>query len=165
MKKQEKATTEVPGMRYIRMDKRLPDPAYATDGAAGIDLCVSSFDDMKLQGRATVPPNCTFKIGTGIKLHIGSASTGLSLVGLVYPRSSLGKRGLMLQNTVGVIDSDYQGEIILLCRNMHKQILTLDPLERVAQLVIMPVFKTELVMVEQFEETARGAGGFGSTGK
>lgn len=150
-------------VEFIRLDKRLPDPKAATAGSAGIDLCVCSFDDMKLQGRASIPPGGMFKIGTGVKMHIGSNLTGL--VGMVFPRSSLGKRGLALQNTVGIIDEDYQGEIVLLCRNMHRQVLILDPLERVAQMVIVPVMFMGMKEVQEFRPTERGAGGFGSTGK
>lgn len=157
-------TVPVTGCQVVLIDKRLEMPAYATDGSAGIDLRVCSFDGFRLQGRATIPPGATFEIGTGVKMHIGSVGSGL--VGMVMPRSSLGKRGLALQNTVGVIDEDYQGEIILMCRNMHKHLLFLDPMERVAQLVLMPVFRTQLIEVAKFSVlTDRGAGGIGSTGK
>lgn len=157
-------TVPVTGCQVVLIDKRLEMPAYATDGSAGIDLRVCSFDGFRLQGRATIPPGATFEIGTGVKMHIGSVGSGL--VGMVMPRSSLGKRGLALQNTVGVIDEDYQGEIILMCRNMHKHLLFLDPMERVAQLVLMPVFRTQLIEVAKFSVlTDRGVGGIGSTGK
>ena len=161
-----KASAMVPvtGCQVVLIDKRLEMPAYATDGSAGIDLRVCSFDGFRLQGRATIPPGATFEIGTGVKMHIGSVGNGL--VGMVMPRSSLGKRGLALQNTVGVIDEDYQGEIVLLCRNMHKHLLFLDPMERVAQLVLVPVFRAQLIEVAKFSVvSARGEGGVGSTGK
>ncbi len=150
-------------MQFIATDKRLKAPGYATAGSAGIDLCACSLDGLMLQGRAMVSPGGCFTLGTGLKIHIGSGGAGL--VGLVAPRSSLGKRGLALQNTVGVIDEDYQGEIVLMCRNENRQVLIIDPLERVAQMVVMPVFRTELVAVTEFAKTARGAGGIGSTGK
>ena len=150
-------------LQFQLIDKRLAAPEYATDGSAAFDLRACSFNEMMLQGRATIPPGGTFVIGTGVKLHIGSLDAGL--VGMVMPRSSLGKRGFALQNTVGVIDADYQGEIILMCRNEHRHILTVDPLERVAQLLLVPVFRAEFKQVKEFKATARGAGGFGSTGK
>lgn len=155
----------VGGLQVVVMDSRLGVPGYATDGSAGIDLCACSFDGMRLQGRATVPPGGVFTLGTGVKMHIGSLGAGL--VGMVLPRSSLGKRGLSLQNTVGVIDEDYQGEIVLLCRNTHKHLLFIDPMERVAQMVMMPVFRAGAVrVVEKFSsQTVRGEGGIGSTGK
>lgn len=155
----------VAGLQVVVLDSRLAVPGYATDGSAGIDLHACSFDGLRFQGRATIPPGNTFTIGTGVKMHIGSLGAGL--VGMVMPRSSLGKRGLALQNTVGVIDEDYQGEIMLLCRNMHKHLLFIDPMERVAQLVMMPVFRAGAVrVVEKFSsQTARGEGGIGSTGK
>ena len=160
-----KASVAAPvgGCQVVLMDKRLEMPVYATAASAGIDLRVCSFDGFRLQGRATIPPGATFEIGTGIKMHIGSVGTGM--VGMVLPRSSLGKRGFALQNTVGIIDEDYQGEIILAGRNMHKHLLCLDPMERVAQLVLVPGFRTQLKEVTTFSViTARGDGGYGSTG-
>ena len=151
------------GMEFIALDDRLKQPGYATGGSAGIDLCAMSFDEMKMQGRATIPPGGTFVIGTGVKIHIGSYAD--ELVGMVSPRSSLGRRGFALQNTVGIIDSDYQGEIILACRNAGRHVLTIDPGERVAQLVIVPTFRVALVPVKKFKTSDRAEGGFGSTGK
>lgn len=151
------------GMQFVVLDERVKVPAYATGGSAGLDLQAMSFDGMRMQGRASVPPGGSFVIGTGIKLHIGSLSD--DLVGLVMPRSSLGKRGFSLQNTVGVIDADYQGEILLMGRNDGRHMLFIDPTERVAQLLLVPVFRPELVRVKEFKATARGDGGFGSTGK
>ena len=149
---------------YARvLDKRVELPKYATKGSAGLDLCACSFDEMKMQGRSIIGPGGTFTIGTGISIHIGSGGQGM--VGLLLPRSSLGKRGLVLQNTIGIIDEDYQGEIILLCRNLHRNILTIDPLERIAQLVIMPVLQAGLVLTDKYAPTDRGEGGIGSTGK
>ena len=159
MAKQEK----IDGMHYIITDERVRAPGYATTGSAGIDLHACSFDGMKIRGRCTIPPGNDFTIGTGIKLHIGSLDPGL--VGMIAPRSSLGKRGLQLQNTVGIIDADYQGELILICRNASRQILFIDPVERIAQMVLLPVFQTAFVPVKEFVPTARGDGGFGSTGK
>jgi len=150
-------------MQFQLIDKRLAAPEYATAASAGFDLRACSFEGMLLQGRATIPPGGTFTLGTGVKLHIGSM--GDDMVGMVMPRSSLGKRGFALQNTVGVIDADYQGEIILMCRNDHRHLLTIDPLERVAQLVLVPVFRAVFRQVKEFKATVRGAGGFGSTGK
>lgn len=150
-------------MEFVALDSRLKDPQYATPGSAGVDLQAMSFDGLKLQGRATIPPGGVFEIGTGLKLHIGSFITGI--VGMVYPRSSLGRRGLCLQNTVGIIDEDYQGEIVLMCRNAGRNVLFIDPGERIAQMLLVPVLQTEFVKVEKFKPTQRGEGGFGSTGK
>jgi dUTP pyrophosphatase len=155
--------SKIDGMQYILIDERISAPKYQTAGSAGVDLHACTFDGMKIKGRCTIPPGNDFMVGTGLKLHIGSMDPGL--VGFVSPRSSLGKRGLQLRNTVGVIDADYQGEVVLLCRNASRQILFIDPLERIAQIVFLPVFQTDFVAVKEFEATARGDGGIGSTGK
>lgn len=133
-----------------------PLPRYATGGAAGLDLraCV----DIPL----TVPPGARVKIPTGIAIEIPDKN----MVGLVFPRSGLAlKHGISLANSVGVIDSDYKGEIFIAVFNQDKEEYTIGPGERVAQLVFVPVFRPTLVEVENLQDTARGAGGFGSTGK
>jgi len=135
---------------------QLPLPRYATAGAAGLDLraCV----DVPI----TVPPGARVKIPTGIAIEI----PGKNMVGLVFPRSGLAlKHGISLANAVGVIDSDYKGEIFAVIFNQSKKEYTIVPGERVAQLVFVPVFRPVLEEVESLQDTGRGAGGFGSTGK
>lgn len=134
-------------------------PTYGSDGAAGLDLRAA------ITSRITVYPGETAMINTGIALNIKSAA----IAAFIYPRSGLGKKGLVLANTVGVIDSDYQGEIMLCVWNRNDTSygapVHVEPLERIAQLVFQPVMRAEFKVVEAFsEETKRGAGGFGSTG-
>lgn len=134
----------------------IPFPSYATVGAAGIDLpaCL----DCPLE----VPPGARVKVPTGIAIEIPHSH----VVGLVFPRSGLAtKHGISLANAVGVIDSDYKGEIIVAVFNQGKREYVISPGERVAQLVFMPVFQAILEEAELLEDTARGKGGFGSTGK
>jgi dUTP pyrophosphatase len=151
------------GVQFVIMDDRVKEPSYATAASAGIDLQAMNFDGLRMQGRSSIPPGGRFVIGTGLAVHIGSLSD--ELVGMVYPRSSLGKRGLALQNTIGLIDADYQGEILLMGMNTGRHMLFIDPTERIAQMILVPVFRTELVRVKEFTPTARGTGGIGSTGK
>jgi dUTP pyrophosphatase len=140
------------------LDARLRDqlPHYATPGAAGLDLraCVES--------PLVLVPGATELIPTGIAIHIGDARHAA----LILPRSGLGhKHGIVLGNLVGLIDSDYQGQLMVSCWNRGSTAFTINPLERIAQLVIVPVVQVEFNVVESFEESSRGAGGFGSTGK
>lgn len=140
------------------LDARLKQqlPAYATTGAAGLDLraCIDSTLEVK--------PGETHLVPSGIALHL--ADPGLAAV--VLPRSGLGhKHGIVLGNLVGLIDSDYQGEILVSVWNRGGQPFTLQPLERIAQLVVVPVVQVALNVVESFADSGRGAGGFGSTGK
>ena len=140
------------------LDDRLKDnlPAYATPGAAGLDLraCLAA-----PQGLA---PGATTLVPTGIALHI--ADPGLAA--MILPRSGLGhKQGIVLGNLVGLIDSDYQGQIFVSVWNRGHAPFTIQPLERIAQLVIVPVVQASFNVVDSFEESARGEGGFGSTGK
>jgi len=131
-------------------------PAYATEGSAGLDLraCVPS--PVVLQ-----PGQCEL-IPTGIAIHLGDPN----LAALIVPRSGLGhKQGIVLGNLVGLIDSDYQGPLMVSCWNRGPQPFSLEPLERLAQLVIVPVVQARFEVVEAFEASDRGAGGFGSTGK
>ncbi len=140
------------------LDNRLKNnlPAYATSGAAGLDLRAC------LAAPIELAPGATTLVPTGIALHI--ADPGLAA--MILPRSGLGhKHGIVLGNLVGLIDSDYQGQIFVSVWNRGHSIFTIQPLERIAQLVIVPVVQATFNVVECFEESERGEGGFGSTGK
>ncbi len=140
------------------LDERLKDnlPAYATTGAAGLDLRAC------LAAPIELAPGATTLVPTGIALHIADAG----LAAMILPRSGLGhKHGIVLGNLVGLIDSDYQGQIFVSVWNRGHTIFTLQPLERIAQLVVVPVVQASFNVVESFEESERGEGGFGSTGK
>ena len=131
-------------------------PAYATDGAAGLDLraCLDAPLELKPGDTALVP--------SGLAIHL--ADPGLAAV--VLPRSGLGhKHGIVLGNLVGLIDSDYQGQIGVSMWNRSKESFVIQPMERIAQLVVVPVVQVKLNVVEEFSASERGAGGFGSTGK
>lgn len=144
------------------LDPRLHDtqgenlPKYATPGAAGLDLraCIEYAIHIK-PGETTLVP-------TGIAIHL--ADPGLAA--MILPRSGLGhKHGIVLGNLVGLIDSDYQGEIFVSTWNRGHDVFTLNPLDRLAQLVVVPVVQVAFNIVDAFAESQRGAGGFGSTGK
>lgn len=142
------------------LDPRLRDegygPGYATAGAAGIDLraCIESAIRLR--------PGETVLVPTGIAIHL--ADPGLAA--MILPRSGLGHRhGIVLGNLVGLIDSDYQGEIFVSTWNRGHDGFTLNPLDRLAQLVVVPVVQVEFNVVSEFPASERGAGGFGSTGK
>jgi dUTP pyrophosphatase len=140
------------------LDARMAEqiPAYATPGSAGLDLRAC------LDEAITLAPGQTTLIPTGLAIHIGDPG----LAAIILPRSGLGhKHGIVLGNLVGLIDSDYQGQLMVSCWNRGKEAFEVKPLERIAQLVIVPIVQVELNVVESFEESARGAGGFGSTGK
>ncbi len=131
-------------------------PQYATPGAAGLDLRACLDAPLVLQ------PGDSQLVPSGIAIHLGDAG----LAAIVLPRSGLGaKHGIVLGNLVGLIDSDYQGQIFVSVWNRGKAAFTIQPLERIAQLVVVPVVQVELQVVEQFAASARGAGGFGSTGQ
>ena len=131
-------------------------PAYATNGSAGLDLRAAIDDAITLR------PGDTALIPTGLAIHLDDAQ----LAAIIIPRSGLGhKHGIVLGNGVGLIDSDYQGQVFVSCWNRGKETFVVNPLERIAQLVVVPVVQVDLNVVESFEESARGAGGFGSTGK
>ncbi|MGH9694611.1 MAG: dUTP diphosphatase [Bryobacteraceae bacterium] len=131
-------------------------PAYATRGAAGMDLraCIDA--------PLSIAPGDTHLIPTGIAIHIGDPG----IAAVILPRSGLGhKHGIVLGNLVGLIDSDYQGPLMVSCWNRGKEPFTLQPLDRLAQLVIVPVIHADFNVVEDFESSTRGTGGFGSTGR
>lgn len=131
-------------------------PKYASEGSAGLDLraCIEHVQ--------TLNPGETFLIPTGISIFIKDPN----YAGLILPRSGLGhKHGIVLGNLVGLIDSDYQGELLISCWNRGDKSFLINPLERVAQLVIVPVTQAKFNLVDDYVETERGEGGFGSTGK
>jgi dUTP diphosphatase len=131
-------------------------PQYATAGAAGLDLraCVDQ--------PVTLEPGAAELVPSGIAIHL--ADPGLAAI--VLPRSGLGhKHGIVLGNLVGLIDSDYQGQVMVSVWNRGKAAFTIQPMERIAQLVVVPVVQVKLNVVEEFGASQRGAGGFGSTGK
>jgi dUTP pyrophosphatase len=131
-------------------------PAYATPGSAGMDLRACIDAPMTLQ------PGQTKLIPTGVAIHIGDPN----LAAVILPRSGLGhKHGIVLGNLVGLIDSDYQGPLMVSCWNRGEDSFELRPLERLAQLVLVPVVQASFRVVEAFETTVRAAGGFGSSGK
>lgn len=140
------------------LDPRLKDgpPHYATPGSAGLDLraCIAAAIEIR--------PGDTLLIPTGMAIHI--ADPGLAA--LILPRSGLGhKHGIVLGNLVGLIDSDYQGQIMISTWNRGHERFTLNPLDRLAQLVVVPVLQVAFDVVDEFDASTRGDGGFGSTGK
>ena len=140
------------------LDERLRGqlPAYATPGSAGLDLraCIPS--------ALVLEPGQTELVPTGIAIHLADPR----LAAMILPRSGLGHRhGIVLGNLVGLIDSDYQGQIFVSTWNRGAASFTLEPMERLAQLVVVPVVRVGFRVVEEFAATGRGAGGFGSTGK
>ena len=140
------------------LDPRIRDslPHYATPGAAGMDLRAC------IDGPLTVAPGDTHLVPTGIAIHIGDPG----YAAVILPRSGLGhKHGIVLGNLVGLIDSDYQGQIFVSTWNRGSAPFVIEPMERLAQLVVVPVVQVALNVVEDFAASSRGAGGFGSTGK
>lgn len=139
-----------------RIGRELPLPAYATAGSAGLDLRACLDSPLTLQpGRAEL-------IRTGLAIHLDDPG----LAAVILPRSGLGHRhGIVLGNLVGLIDSDYQGELMVSCWNRGSEPFTIQPGERIAQLVVVPVVQVQMEVVEDFAASARGAGGFGHTGR
>lgn len=143
-------------VRFLRLDPRAVAPAYATPGAAAADLCAV------LDAPLTLQPGQRAMIPTGLAIEL----PGPDCVALLYARSGLAiKHGLTLPNCVGVIDSDYRGEVKVGLINQSAEPYTIQPGERIAQLCIAPVWQAAFVESAQLSDTARGAGGFGSTGK
>ena len=140
------------------LDARMAEhlPAYATSGSAGLDLRAC------LDAPLVLEPGQTKLIPTGLSIHIGDPG----LAAMLLPRSGLGhKHGIVLGNLVGLIDSDYQGPLMVSCWNRGTANFTVQPMERIAQLVIVPVVQASFRVVTEFGASDRGAGGFGSTGK
>jgi dUTP pyrophosphatase len=140
------------------LDARMRDqlPAYATTGSAGLDLRAC------LDEPLTLKPGETALVPTGLAIHVGDPG----YAAMILPRSGLGhKHGIVLGNLVGLIDSDYQGQLMISTWNRGETTFVLNPMERLAQLVIVPVVQAKFNIVDDFETSVRGAGGFGSTGK
>lgn len=138
-----------------RLGKEFALPAYATEGSAGLDLRACLDQPLDIQ------PGQTVLVGTGLAMHI--ADPGLAAT--ILPRSGLGhKHGIVLGNLVGLIDSDYQGELKVSVWNRGEQSYTVEPGERIAQLVVLPVVQVDLHIVEDFSDSSRGEGGFGHSG-
>ena len=146
-------------LQYRVLDPRLGDsiplPHYATDGSAGLDLRAMVKEPLTLE------PGQTELLPTGMAIHISDPG----YAGMILPRSGLGhKHGIVLGNLVGLIDSDYQGQLMVSCWNRGNSAFTINPGERIAQLVLVPVLQAQLQIVEEFDDSQRGAGGFGHTG-
>lgn len=142
------------------MDSRLggewPLPAYATPGSAGMDLRACITEALVLE------PGQTKLLPTGMAIHVADPG----LCAMLLPRSGLGhKHGVVLGNLVGLIDSDYQGQLMVSCWNRGNSSFTIEPGERIAQMVLVPVIQAEFKVVEEFNESERGAGGFGHSGR
>ena len=140
------------------LDARMAEqfPSYATPGSAGLDLRACLDKPLLLE------PGQAVLVSTGLAIHIGNPG----LAAMILPRSGLGhQHGIVLGNLVGLIDSDYQGPLMVSCWNRGAAVFTIQPLERIAQLVIVPVVQAQFRRVDAFEASDRGVGGFGSTGK
>jgi dUTP pyrophosphatase len=149
-----------PPLQVRILDRRIgteyPLPHYATPGSAGLDLRAC------LESPVTLQPGQTHLVPTGIAIHLDDPG----LAAVLLPRSGLGhKHGIVLGNLVGLIDSDYQGQVMVSCWNRGQSAFTIEPGERIAQMVIVPVVQVQFEIVEEFSASERGAGGFGSTGK
>lgn len=147
-------------LKTIILDKRLgtefPLPTHATDGSAGLDLRAC------IEQPITLEPSQTELIPTGMSIHIDDPT----LAAMILPRSGLGhKHGIVLGNLVGLIDSDYQGQLMVSCWNRGHTIFTIHPGERIAQLLLVPVIQAELDIVNNFDKSQRGEGGFGHSGR
>jgi deoxyuridine 5'-triphosphate nucleotidohydrolase len=139
-----------------RIGQEFPLPAYATDGSAGLDLRAC------LDAPLLLAPNRAELIPTGIAIHVDDPG----LAAVILPRSGLGhKHGIVLGNLVGLIDSDYQGQLLVSCWNRGSEPFTVRAGERIAQLVVVPVVQVQLEVVREFAPSARGAGGFGHSGQ
>ena len=139
-----------------RLGREFPLPHYATEGSAGMDMraCVD--------GPLEIAPGETTLIPTGLAIHVEDAG----LAAVLLPRSGLGhKHGIVLGNLVGLIDSDYQGQVFVSCWNRGSERFTIHPGERIAQMVIVPVVRADFEIVDEFVASDRGAGGFGHTGR
>ncbi|MGF1706191.1 dUTP diphosphatase [Enterovibrio baiacu] len=138
-----------------RVGNEFPLPAYATEGSAGLDLRAC------LDAPLTLEPGQTQLIPTGLAIHIADPT----IAATILPRSGLGhKHGVVLGNLVGLIDSDYQGQLMVSCWNRGQDTFIIEPGERIAQMVFVPVIQAEFNLVEDFDATERGAGGFGHSG-
>ena len=149
-----------PAIQLKVLDSRIGEsialPSYATPGSAGLDLRVCIDTPLQIAGGETV------LLPTGLSIYIADPS----LAAVILPRSGLGhKHGIVLGNLVGLIDSDYQGELKVSCWNRNQEHFTVEPGDRIAQLVFLPVVQPEFKIVTEFDESSRGEGGFGSSGR
>ena len=139
-----------------RVGREFPLPQYATPGSAGLDLRAC------LEAPLTLMPGQSQLVPTGIAIHVGDPG----LAAVLLPRSGLGhKHGIVLGNLVGLIDSDYQGQVMVSCWNRGQAAFTIEPGERIAQMVVVPVVQVDFEVVESFDASHRGDGGFGSSGR
>jgi dUTP pyrophosphatase len=139
-----------------RLGREFPLPQYATSGSAGLDLRAC------LDAPLVLEPGAAELIPTGLAIHLDDPG----LAAVLLPRSGLGhKHGIVLGNLVGLIDSDYQGQVMVSCWNRGRERFTVQPGERIAQMIVVPVVQVELEIVESFETSRRGAGGFGHSGR
>ncbi|NCF25839.1 MAG: dUTP diphosphatase [Gammaproteobacteria bacterium] len=139
-----------------RIGGEFPLPGYATDGSAGIDMRAC------LEAPLDVRPGDTHLVPTGIAIHIADPS----LSAVLLPRSGLGhKHGIVLGNLVGLIDADYQGQVFVSCWNRGRESFTIQPGDRIAQMVFVPIVRAHFDVVDSFQESTRGAGGFGHSGR
>lgn len=139
-----------------RIGGEFPLPGYATDGSAGIDMRAC------LEAPLDVRPGDTHLVPTGIAIHIADPS----LAAVLLPRSGLGhKHGIVLGNLVGLIDADYQGQVFVSCWNRGRESFTIQPGDRIAQMVFVPIVRAHFDVVDSFQESTRGAGGFGHSGR
>jgi len=139
-----------------RIGREFPLPDYATDGSAGIDMRACLDEPLEIRS------GDTHLLPTGIAIHIGDPA----LAAVLLPRSGLGhKHGIVLGNLVGLIDADYQGQVFVSCWHRSGESFTIQPGERVAQMVFVPIVRTHFEVVESFQDSARGAGGFGHSGR
>lgn len=139
-----------------RVGDQIPMPTYATPGSAGLDLRVCIDEPMQIAAGDTV------LLPTGLSVYIADPA----LAAVILPRSGLGhKHGIVLGNLVGLIDSDYQGELKISCWNRGQEHFTIEPGDRIAQLVFLPIVRADFKLVEAFDESDRGEGGFGSSGR
>ena len=139
-----------------RIGTQFPLPSYATSGSAGMDLRAC------LDEPVILAPGASYLVPTGLAIYIGDPN----LAALVLPRSGLGhKHGIVLGNLVGLIDSDYQGQLMVSCWNRSQEAFTIQPGERIAQLMLVPVVQAEFEMVQEFHKSERGEGGFGHSGR
>ena len=139
-----------------KIGNAIPHPTYATEGSAGLDLCACIDEPMQIAAQETV------LLPTGLAIYIADPT----LAAVILPRSGLGhKHGIVLGNLVGLIDSDYQGELKISCWNRSQEHFTVNPGDRIAQLVFVPVVRAAFSVVDSFVETSRGEGGFGSSGR
>jgi len=139
-----------------RVGQDIPLPQYATEGSAGLDLRACLDEPLQLA------PKQTELISTGLAIYIADPT----IAAIILPRSGLGhKHGIILGNSVGLIDSDYQGQLFVSCYNRGEDLYTIEPGDRIAQLIIVPIIQSEFTVVDEFEKTDRGSGGFGSSGR